>query len=171
MLTEVASIVLANNNARESNPRDRRTEMSEMGIAQLLLRGSKNIDRMKEDVSQVVSMVLGLVPVNLLHSKHQVKKGASWSFYTENGSRWDIRCDWMPYRFYLIAECWVKKMSGDEEITTLEYSSTCPELSNRDKIQDVHEALDGFVWGMQAIFPKELEEQFTPFRRAAKREL
>jgi hypothetical protein len=131
----------------------------EKNIAEQLLRGSQNIDRMRKEVECVVSMILGfLVP-------GEENFCATFDF---DGGKWEIEISYSYNISMPIARCWLRKPFE----STLAYINKSRELPmfkvgfNHEMVQEVHQNLPVFVLGMMKEFP-ELERQLKPFLDAA----
>ncbi|MFH1170041.1 MAG: hypothetical protein V1704_00530 [Candidatus Vogelbacteria bacterium] len=145
--------------------RDKEKVMEQPEIAQQLLRGSRNIDLMKNRVKQVIHMVLGCIDLEdtqrLLGGsvvKHFLFPQGTWIVYTTelNCSRTIVRCIKRANN--------LTEPSEEEEIFV---NCDNPEFKNgaRD-VRFVYKNLSSFVEGMITIFPT-LEERLRPFIEAS----
>lgn len=144
--------------------------MSTTDIAQKLLIGSREIDRMKEEIKAVVGMVIGLVTdPDLVAWKRGFSTGMSdRAFYSPS-------CEWliMPhaeYEYSISVECWTKKPNFPSSSKTKACAfSSAPHadlfLVSREA-RKVHAGLSVFVEGMIKTFPT-LLDKLWPFLDAA----
>lgn len=143
------------------NPAERQTGdcFMEENIVEQLLRGSDNIDRMRKEVECVVRMIIGLL--ELPRHETVVRK-------FENRE-----CKWMLIwykegsclrRELPVVQCWLKREYGSR----LAYSTDSGEINSfcMEVVQEVHQNLSGFVYGMLKDF-SELCPKIRPFLVAA----
>ena len=147
--------------------------MSEMGIAQLLLRGSKNIDLMRKEVFESLAMIIGLVRTECAINPWRLPgrgntaliiegKGCKWHVYQlrEGRSSGEVMyVDILPDGGGVARRVF---SSGNEWKFTPIWAGY---------VQLAYENLDEFVEGMAKAFPEILTRELEPFKRAGKLEL
>lgn len=136
--------------------------MSEDGIAEELLHGSENIDLMRKRITQVLSMVFGLVSRTCEKKNWQPPDIVAGLFIKGPSYDWVIRVDSMADWYVMYASYYLE---GSERtlFSTNGGSLTIP----TEDVQGVYESLDAFVEGMIKEFPMILVHGLKPFTRAA----
>lgn len=136
-----------------------------------LLQGSHNLDRMKKEVEELISMLIGLAPIS--------NSGPTTEITTTFA---DEQIEWVitgkiylmsPRESHLSVECWLLYKIGNTGSTgrTASYTTknnwwgACP----RENIQRTHDGLLVFVKGMIETFP-DLQEYLKPFLTAAEKQ-
>jgi hypothetical protein len=129
-------------------------------ILEQLIQGSRNIDRMRDIVNQVVKQVIGCVNANYNGEKrhfHELfnSKTCQWVIYTEHPNDTEKE-------FELKAACWVK-----DEYGGISHTGYVGCHSERDShapawmIQPTFESLDVFIEAILKLFP-ELHKYWKP---------
>jgi hypothetical protein len=124
--------------------------MNTTEITTALLNGSRNIDKMREEIRQLISMVIGFTLKSLENGERFEGTFTStdyeyeWTIFLKKG------CVSSPE-----IKCW-KKNSGDKPL--LEYTSDRRISIYTDNVQAVYESLPLFVEGMMKNFPHITEE-------------
>lgn len=136
-----------------------------------LLRGSHNLDRMRKEVEELISMLIGLA----LRSNSGPTTEITITF-TDEQIEWEITGKiylTSPEDSCLEVKCWLLNKIGNTGSTrrTASYSTRsnswggCP----RENIQKTHEGLPVFVKGMLETFSC-LQEYLQPFLVAAEKQ-
>ena len=140
-----------------------------MNIAQSLVRGSDNLNKMGSEIERVITMVCGLVN-NKDIDKYLLDSGQA------NGSGLfkSPECDWvLNAQFGSNQElsgvsCYLAEGSGAKRVLFVDFSQPSRTVPcHLDKIQDVYEQLPVFVEGMLKTFPY-LVKHLEPFFKASK---
>jgi len=145
---------------------------SDTDIAQKILRGSHNIDRMRSEIKQLVKMVLGLVEKHLLEHVLQQNAGVvTWRADLKgdncSGKNWFARgeidtnkpqksCYHVTYWQGSVELAYSLDISGANSYEALETKN----------VVKVYRALSEFVTSMVRCYP-DLESTLSPFIEAA----
>ena len=137
--------------------------MTSNEITSRLVRGSRNIDRMKDEVDELVRLVICFA---LSGDRGGIRTKGCNSFETALRV-WHIFWD-VPAQdadnFSMRVECWVRYKSNSQ---TIAYDSGCtPSFCDPDMVQTVYEGLPVFVEGMLRLFP-DLADKWAPLIKAA----
>ena len=132
-------------------------------IAQQLLNGSRNIDRMRIEVHQIVKMVVGLACK--FDGTHRPIK--LYENFGSGSHKWEVTGEtysWDPRPDKIIVKCRQKVAMGGYRLV---YSSHDGEIYFRtETVQPVYENLHLFVNGMLSAVP-ELADKLKPLINAS----
>lgn len=148
--------------------------MENLNVAQSLVRGSDNINKMRSEIKMVITMVLGLVDSKTIEK---------YLNFDEQGATYfrALDCEWI-LSWELKGKQEDMCISGiglslldNSRIDTSVFLWNVSDVSfftkiipcNLDKVQMVYEALPVFVNGMLKTFPY-LTERLEPFFKASK---
>ena len=147
--------------------------MDSKDIVRRLVVGSKTIDRMRQEINEINSVVSTVL--NLVTKKHEIE-----SWHGEFSKRFQIKtlwspdfpgCEWYfvrnddgphPGKGYFEAECCLNIGFGETRFKR-EFGKF--EISHRH-VQQVYESLPLFIDGMRSLFPF-LEDYWQPLLDAA----
>lgn len=123
-----------------------------MDIANQLVNGSRNIDKMKSDMHDIISMMNGILHNyrSIMMSKKIISNKSEWRVFTMNDS--------------MYIECWVTV--GKEKAKLVYSNEGGAKLPSIEGVQDAYESLPDFITQMFSFFP-ELKEKCLPIIRAA----
>ncbi|MCR4274812.1 MAG: hypothetical protein NUW02_02055 [Candidatus Campbellbacteria bacterium] len=142
--------------------------MSDIGIAELLLHGSANIDLMRKRILQLISMIIGLV--HLECDRTNWKPDGVRKEFTNSNCHWSLGA-YRNRRGEYVMVVGVRSQApcslGCQVFSTDE---TLMDPLYVDEVLSVYENLDVFVEGMVKEFPS-LERGLYPFAQAGKKEL
>ncbi len=127
--------------------------MNSTETAARLIRGSRNIDRMRSEIDQVIRMTFGMVPFSS-------KDGIEATVESES-CRWTFRV----MKHSRAVECW--KLTG---FATLVYSSERQVPLYSNDVEFAYRNLHGFVEVALKAFPT-LEEAWAPIISASEVQL
>jgi hypothetical protein len=124
------------------------TIMKEKSIAQQLLKGSTNVDRMEKEIKQLISMVIGF-------AKHALTIPAEDNYlFKSETCTWRISCptgsSYNSTRY--LKDIAVVGVGGPH--FGVSYNSEIGVTIGKDDIIAIYNDLDTFVNGMIEIFPK-----------------
>ncbi len=130
-----------------------------------LIRGSQNLDHMKDVVDQVVKQVLGFVNANYKGFRELTEE-----LFDSETCQWVVFTDVMNVadnKLKLKACCWVKDEHGHiNHVGYLGYHSERDSRAPAVMIQPVYESLAVFLEGMLRVFP-ELPQYWKPLIKAS----
>lgn len=146
-----------------------------MNVAQSLVRGSDNMNKMRSDIERVITMVLSLVDNNDIEKYVNFDDQGATNFQSPD-------CDWI-LRWEVgrknpgisAVSCYLVEDSGTSSKRVLLFNVSqdlriilkTSQLCHLDKVQRVYEVLPVFVDGMLKTFPY-LAERLEPFFKASK---
>ena len=156
-------IILYTKTARDGNLEIRinMKDMNSVEITKRLVKGSQNIDRMKNEVEQVVQMIIGFT-IRCDSARH--KDEISETFESEQ-CQWTVNGSVNIFdhsKSTITVECWVRGRFGAKAYSSQRNSYPF----HTEAAQCVFEGLPVFVEGMLRVFP-ELREKIEPFMNAA----
>jgi len=135
--------------------------MANENIAQQLVQGSKNIDRMKAEIWMVVQMILGFL-------KDYTDVKMKMEFENDNSS-WHVRYSRGKYCY--MVECWVRPFLGSTGWRTA-FSPLVFRVNwsvyDFESVEKVYDNLHVFVEGMLREFP-ELKQKIAPILKASQK--
>jgi len=135
-----------------------------MNTAARLLLGSRNIDRMRSEITATVAMILGLLEkredCTLSETFNEEFSFTGGMWLAKGGIRRSIGGNVIDSN--VCVECWLRHTG-----VRLEYSSQKGGVQlHVGSVQDVYEALPSFIEGMQRVRP-DLENKLRLFLRAS----
>ena len=132
-------------------------------ITRKLINGSRNIDRMKDEVNQIVKMIIGLVT----GSQRSGKVRFIDSEFHSDTHRWQVRgkvgCE-KSWENELIIFCDEKFHGSDNSYTAV--FSVDSKSFHGIFVQGVHEALPTLIGGIRSLFP-EIEKEWEYLTQAS----
>ena len=135
-------------------------------IAQQLLNGSRNIDRMRIEVHQIVKMVVGLA-CKFDGTHRHIKLNET---FVSGSHKWEVigeTYSWDPKPDKIIVKCLQKvAMGGYELVYSSRDGEICEIYFHTETVQSVYENLHVFVNGMLSVVP-ELADKLKPLINAS----
>jgi len=139
-------------------------KMSSKGLTRELIVGSKAIDRMREEISSIVSMVVGMVSSRYVTEWRTLVKGPDIIAFNSSECEWKIH---ILKNQCLSVYCGL--INSPIDYVVYFYMTTPPHGTTTIKLQyvkKVHDALPVFIEGMVKTFPF-LTERWQPVLDAA----
>ena len=136
--------------------------METQNLANTLLRGSHNIDQMRQEIHELVQMMIGFARSSVARGTSEVRIEETF----EHGSfRWDVEARMgamtKEHNFFEV-RCW----SGSLVCSWSSSSASITMVASAGRVIGVHESMEAFVKGMLRVMPK-IARELEPFIKAA----
>lgn len=134
--------------------------------AQQLIDGSRNIDQMRKDIDQTMSMIFGLIGLENLKAElikrqfNRIKLTSIFSSYS-----WHI--NYFVVGDEIMIDCLQYGIGGSAVATFSSYNKNGITEKMIHDLHKTYKALPVFVKGMKRVFP-ELKSKLRPFKNAGK---